>query len=322
MRGLAKDPFQRYPSIGDFADKLARAAQLVISSEQLRLETMPKAMTNSAQRAPTLDASPRQRTTKPLRPTDEKAASTSDRATAYASVIPDPRLLTQNPRPAAAEKTKPVRARLRSPVHFEEASVEALRGGSQRIRKPADGRQRQPSIPDVVDAGHEAAVPEAKLPTNTELARHLADPAHEAALPEAKLPTNAESAQLMLLHVKQAVALGDKSRAVSGARAAIKLIQGENSQQVATLIASAGDVILPLLLEALGGSEAAISLRQRPSSNSSSISPTHMFLASRIVDKTTVEEIMDISHLSKAETLGILLDFRDEGLLASDVNTE
>jgi serine/threonine protein kinase len=295
LRGLAKDPFQRYPSIGDFADKLARAAQLLISSEQLRLESLPKSMPNSAQRAPTLEANPRQRTTKPLRPEAEKGASPSDRAAAYTSVIPDPRALSQNPQPLASQKVKPVRARLRSPVHFEEAGVESLRGGSQRIRKPADSKQpRQPSIPDVVDAALGATLPEIKSPTHTELARSILD------------------------DVKSAVASGDNRLALVKARAALKLIQGENSQHVANLVAGVSDVILPLLLDALGGPDAAVSLRQRPSSSSTSISPTHMFLASRIVDKTTIEEILDVSHLSKAETLGILLDFRDEGLLSLD----
>jgi serine/threonine protein kinase len=298
LRGLAKDPFQRYPSIGDFADKLSRAAQLLISSEQLRIETLAEPMPNAAQRAPTLDANPRQRTTKPLRPGADKGSSPSDRDAAYASVVPSPHSLGQTP-PAVAEKVKPARARLRSPVHFEEAAVEPLRSGSQRIRRPADGRQpRQSSVPDVDDA------------------------VNEVGLPDTKSQSNAGSVQLLLLDVKKAAALGDKSLALSRARAALKLIQGENSQEAANLIANANDIILPVLLEALGGQDVAISLRQRPSSSSTSISPTHMFLASRIVDETTIEEILDISHLSKAETLGILLDFRDEGLLSLDLESK
>jgi hypothetical protein len=45
------------------------------------------------------------------------------------------------------------------------------------------------------------------------------------------------------------------------------------------------------------------------------MSPTHMFLASRIVGKVTIEELLDVSPLPNTETLAILLDFRDSGFL-------
>jgi len=306
LRGLAKDPFQRYPSIGDFAEKLARAAQALISAEQLPVESLAKPMQNSAQRAPTLDANPRQRTTKPLRSGADKGSSPSDRATDYASVIPDPRSLSRNsPAPldskfhSAPPKSKPARARLRSPVHFAEVSVEPAHNASPRIRKPIDAKQpRQSSIPDIIDTPDVTALPEPKVPTRKQLAGSILD------------------------DVKKALAFGDNGLALVKARAVLKLTQGENSQQAAALVADASDVILPILLDAMGGQDAVISLRQRPSSSSTSISPTHMFLASRIVGKTTIEELLDVSHLSKVETLGILLDFRDEGLLALDGDSE
>ncbi len=306
LRGLAKDPFQRYPSIGDFAEKLARAAQTLISAEQLAVESLPTPMQNSAQRAPTLDANPRQRTTKPLRPGADKGSSPSDRATAP-SAIPDPRSLSRNSPapldsklPPAPQKIKPVPARLRSPVQFAEVSVEPAHIGSSRIRKPIDARQpRQSSIPDIVDT-----------------------PDGGAALPEPTVQARSELARSILDDVQKALGFGDNGLALVKARAALKLTRGEDSQQAAALVADASEVILPILLNAMGGQDAVISLRQRPSSSSTSISPTHMFLASRIVGKTTIEELLDVSHLSKVETLGILLDFHDEGLLAMDGDSE
>jgi len=38
-------------------------------------------------------------------------------------------------------------------------------------------------------------------------------------------------------------------------------------------------------------------------------------LLSRIDGTTTVEELLDVSPLSTAETLGILIDFHEQGLL-------
>ena len=48
------------------------------------------------------------------------------------------------------------------------------------------------------------------------------------------------------------------------------------------------------------------------------MSPEHVFLLSRIDGTSTVEELLDVSPLSTAETLGILIDFRDEGYLEID----
>ena len=48
------------------------------------------------------------------------------------------------------------------------------------------------------------------------------------------------------------------------------------------------------------------------------MSPEHVFLLSRVDGTTTIEELLDVSPLSTAETLGILLDFRDQGYLGID----
>jgi hypothetical protein len=48
------------------------------------------------------------------------------------------------------------------------------------------------------------------------------------------------------------------------------------------------------------------------------MSPEHLFLLSRIDRTTTVEELIDVSPVSAPETLGILIDFLDEGYLEFD----
>ena len=115
-----------------------------------------------------------------------------------------------------------------------------------------------------------------------------------------------------------ALALGDDSLALLNARAALRLIREQHSPQSAHLISTAAELILPLLLAALGGKNKTIRMVHRPSSKDDALSPTHMFLASRIDKATTIEELLDISPLSSAETLGILLDFRDDGFLTVD----
>ena len=146
------------------------------------------------------------------------------------------------------------------------------------------------------------------------------NPEITAALPEAKRPNDPKAALAIVDEIRRALAAGDEHLALLSARAALRLTREEHSPEVASIIARATGVILPILFQALGGQNKTISMRQRPSSKDNWISPTHMFLASRIDGRTTIEELLDVSPLSNADTLGILLDFRDSGFLVVEPN--
>jgi serine/threonine protein kinase len=302
LRGLSKDPFQRFPTIGDFAERLARAAQEVIASDQSLTESGARPAPNPLHTAPTLSAKPRQRTTKPQRVAAKADADNSRTKGDYCSVAPERVALSGRPPPAgpaqqqqAPRNSKPISARLRGSAPREEAGEDSTRGGSARIRRTVDQRPgRQAALPAV--AQRQGAV----------------------ALSDTKPPPNAESAESMLKEVEAALAKGAQSLAVQSARAALRLTREAKSQGTERLNSSATQLLLPVLLEALGGKDRTVSLAHKPSSDDGSLSPAHMFLVSRIDQATTVEEIMDVSPLSHAETLGILLDFRDEGVLTVD----
>ncbi len=302
LRGLAKDPFQRYPTIADFADRFARAAQVLISSEQLLIASQTQQIPNSAQRALTHDANHRQRTTKPFRPAPTVGSSGPKPAADCTSVAPNRRLIGRNP-PSSADssgevitrKIKPDRSPLRAPARSHDRINDSAQSGSQKTRGPIEDEQEgQCILPAVVER------------------------ADSAALPEAKQGNDMKAAQLLLSEVKRALAVGNEFLALHSVRAALRLMRDAQSPEVAAIISNATDVILPTLLHALGGQDKVISMRYRPSTTDSSINPTHMFLASRIDSPTTIEELLDVSPPSNAETLGILLDFRDKGFLAVD----
>jgi hypothetical protein len=46
------------------------------------------------------------------------------------------------------------------------------------------------------------------------------------------------------------------------------------------------------------------------------MSPQHMFLLSRIVNRMTIDELLDITPLSRLDTLSMVLDFQDRGYLS------
>ena len=297
MRGLAKDPFQRFATIGDFAEQLSRAAQTVIAADNWATEPHAELVRNAAARAPTLDANPRQRTTKPLRPAAKAKSDPQDTQSAYSSVRPAQHSLSGSAPPRASSnqesapfKAKPARARLRDSGRREDVDAESLRAGSHRIRRPVDdGQRRQSGSPTPVDREASIGFPETR---HTKV-----------------------SIESMLRDIKDALAAGDDSLALSGARAALRLARQPDAPNEVNLVVASSEMLVPILLLALGGKDKTISLVHRPSSKDGSLSPTHMFLASRIDRATTIEELLDVSPLSSAETLGILLDFRDEGFL-------
>jgi hypothetical protein len=53
-----------------------------------------------------------------------------------------------------------------------------------------------------------------------------------------------------------------------------------------------------------------------PTARDESMSPHHMFIYSQVVDKMTVDELLDGTPLTAIETLSVLLDFRDRGYLS------
>ncbi len=302
LRGLSKDPFQRFPTISDFSERLARAAQEVIASDRWLTESGAQPAPNALHTAPTLSAKPRQRTTKPHRVAAKADADNSITKGVYSSVAPKHISLSGKPPPSgpaqpqpAPSNSKPISARLRGSAPREESGDDSTRGGSARIRRTADQRpRRRDALPSVAERQDSVALPDTKQ------------------LPSAK------SAESILKEVETALAKGDRSLAVQSARAALRLRHEGKSPGTDRLISSATELLLPVLLEALGGKDKTVSLAHKPSSHDGSLSPAHMFLVSRIDQATTIEEILDVSPLPHAETLGILLDFRDEGILAVD----
>ena len=121
--------------------------------------------------------------------------------------------------------------------------------------------------------------------------------------------------RITLEEIRQAVAFGEEQRAISKARHAVQIARNARRQEPRELLSNAVDLLRPLLLRSLGGSQRRVSIESSNQVDSSRLSPEHLFLLSRVDGTTTIEELLDTSPLTAAETLGILLDFRDLGCL-------
>jgi serine/threonine-protein kinase len=315
-RGLAKEPAKRFASIMEYADKLAEATGLSLgpkpaawigahesvtsntrptpiakADEQLVQSSLARKRARTA-RAP---ASRESESRLPI-PTVPKSDSTPP-SRAPTLGAPNPRLRTSDPPPALGapeslrNSRRPQRARLRG------AKPGDAGAGTPRARV---------SAPPQVDE------PPAHSTAGTLISRGTPKP-NSSPLSDAMIQL-----QAAMDEVRQAVTFGEEQRALSKARVVLQLAQADRSRETKDLLVNSGELLSPILLRSLGGLSRKVSLWQPQSASSASMSPEHVFLLSRIDGTTTVEELLDVSPLSTAETLGILIDFRDEGYLEID----
>jgi eukaryotic-like serine/threonine-protein kinase len=288
LRGLAKNREQRFATINEYAENLVNAAQTLIASESTpNLLHAPKPAHSAT--APTIGVEPHKRTTKPVGPAAPgNQANQRSSGTPCAEPVPAPVL----PLDALMQRGKPAHARLRSalsPVADESAHFE-----SGRIRK------RLAATPP----------PKVQPPTRPNLGN----------LPALAATKDVDSRSLATLvdDIKKALSQGNQESALQSARAALRWIRGELDGPPQHLATEALSLMAPIFLQALGGKHKRVCMSRIPSNSYGSLHSSHMFLVSRIEGPTTIEELLDISPLSEAETLGILLDFSDQSMLTVD----
>ena len=341
LRGLSKDPTKRYATISEFAENLMRAAHVQLTSFNPLKELQPnKPALGVPDQAPA-QVTPRRAKTKPQGST--RAADR--RATPYEDDIerriPTPRAVVKpfvdlasgadgskylaKAAPAEAvsrdlesdgAREKPTaRSRSSKPRHPKEESPHTtvrpprarLRAAAKSTgpREPAtkveSGRIRRYSKPKVATGGSSPPSSSGKVKTQAKASDNL--------------PQVATMRQA-LEKVRTSAALHQEKRALDDARSALKLAQTDRSQAVRSALSGAADLIVPILLRAVGGPKRVLALNEQvPVAQGAALEPQHMFLLSRIGSKTTIEELLDVTPLSAAETLGMLLDFVDQGFL-------
>ncbi len=318
-RGLAKEPSKRFASIMEYADKLADAIGLSLGPKPASWIGAHESVTSNKKPTPVEEAKkPSEQSTlarKRARTARAPASRESEARLPIPTVpksdsappsraptlsAPNPRLRRSDPPPgldtseSIQNSRRPPRARLRGGLPGEDNSASA-------------GRPRTSvSTPPPVDEtpAHSSA--------GTLISRGTPKPV-SAPLSQAMVQLRAAMDE-----VRQAVTFGEDQRAFAKARVVLQLAQADRSRETKELLTNSGELLSPILLRSLGGLSRKVSLWQPQSASSASMSPEHVFLLSRIDGTTTVEELLDVSPLSTAETLGILIDFRDEGYLEID----
>jgi serine/threonine protein kinase len=288
-RGLAKDPAARFASVMEFADRLAEIAGLssgpspaawIGAHEYVTADQRSASVATPSQRSP-ISHAPGQHTRPP------RASATAESE----SRLPIPTAPDPNPSP--------------------DDEISSIGGPNRRLRqseRPADAILTQ-------NARRPQRTRPRGLLQNDENTRMSIGSARPTPEPASGALVRLQAA---MDEVRQAVTFGEDQRALAKARVVLQLAQAGRSREAKDMLSSAAELLGPIFLRSLGGLKRKVSLSEPQTSRTSSFSPEHVFLLSRIEGTSTVEELLDVSPLSMPETLGILLDFRDEGYLGFD----
>lgn len=335
-RGLAKAPEQRFANIVEFAEAFVRAAGLSLNTSLLPFGGEPSHITRRIITPPLAGIMPPNDTvvqTTPLPdevPRDDAFPETEPHLTIPnipssrpPGVVPPignqafPVRHTNVPAVISAAPSPPPQSHFMPPVSAGPGSF------NSRLRR-SDSEPPPPMVlPDERDLSLKAPrVPDynSLYPQHRKAERTLASALIPGGTTPPEAPTTAqvgalEKIRALLDDIRQAVTFGESQRALSKARQAVQLAQLERYRDAKDLLAEATELLRPILLRAVGGLQRRVVARHVQTVRGASLSPEHLFLLSRMEGTLTVEELIDVSPLSAPETLGILLDSRDEGYL-------
>jgi len=119
-----------------------------------------------------------------------------------------------------------------------------------------------------------------------------------------------------LERARQALGLGDLNLAVAYAESAIRLAESFGTDE-ASLAVDAESMLIDHIFETrIGSLQQRLRVVSAPSNMNSRVSPEQAFLLSRLDGGASVEEVFDLSPLSRRDTLRQLLALMRDGLIA------
>lgn len=119
-----------------------------------------------------------------------------------------------------------------------------------------------------------------------------------------------------IAEVRRAIAFGEQQRALTQARRAVHLARSCNERDARAALNEASGVLELVLLPPLGSIERKLTLRETRPSAVGDWTPGHFFLLSRLEQPITLEELLDLSPLSRPETLCFIADLQARDIIS------
>jgi serine/threonine-protein kinase len=349
LRAMAKLPDARYPHIQDFALALSHATEAL-----LRNDAVPP--TRTPQTPPVMASLPtqRRRGSPNITPSGELLAI----AQRYEQSLPVPENPRANVSDEAATRALPSVGRIplfnegasepgtgsRSPFEPSEVGTgqrlphrPMLRSNSPQERDSAKMVRASIRPVDPMPPTMRSPLP---VPGSTPPLRGAHSPApaiatgrphspgsnpppqrsHSPAQPPSFLPGSRAISELesVIADVRRAVAFGEHHRAAAQARRVVHMARDCDERAARQCLAEATSLLEPLLVAQLGGMNRTVALINSRVSSQGDWTPAHFFLLSRIEQPATLEELLDISPLSRPETLCFITELSAQGIVRVD----
>jgi len=162
-------------------------------------------------------------------------------------------------------------------------------------------RPDAPSVGRVTPAARRSAPP--NLPVGRTIPSPIPDPTHQ-------------DIQQKLADCRQAAAFGEQQRAVGMAKSLVRMARRCSDPRALALVRESSPLLEPLFLSALGKLTSLVSFVKDADVKSTRITPEHAYLLSRVTEPVTIDELLDISPLSRVETLAFLAELSADGVLS------
>lgn len=270
LRAMSKSPDARFLAVQDFAFALAQATGVPLYSAPPPLAS-PLTPISPPVADPPVMASLPQRFEAGLRQQDIAKAPTE--------ILPTPEVPLRNVPPVQA---KPLSPGAHDSAPQRHPARRVLRSSSNEDRPQGDSG-RPPMRPSV-DSGPNT-LRSSIGPTKNDQTSCLVE------------------LQGAIAEVRRAVAFGEQQRALHQARRAVHLARNCDANDARALLVDASSVLELVLLPPIGGLQKKLSLRNARPSAQGDWTPSHFFLLSRLEQAITLEELLDLSPLSRPETL-------------------
>jgi serine/threonine-protein kinase len=329
LKGLEKKPGDRFPHIQDYAIALAQAAGVPVVHTGLA-PTAPPPLRDSPP-PPVMASLPRsvrpgamdqtrtnelrviaQRYEQSIRPPQAPRTTPIDADTALALQATGPLPIFDSNEPGTGPRM-PLRPILRSnaPDARDSGSVPrfSVRPGESVApthRSPSPG-----SVPPIYARTPGSTPPLVRPPSS------VPPPYSRKASVVREAPTLRPISELesVIADVRRAVAFGEQQRASGQARRAVHLARDCDERAARVCLSEATTLLEPLLLPQVGGVGRQVTLINARVSSQGDWTPAHFFLLSQLEHPTTVDELLDISPLTRPETLCFIADLSAQGIV-------
>ncbi len=162
---------------------------------------------------------------------------------------------------------------------------------------------RPDTSPVVRGAPHTRRSSAPSLPEGRSIPSPIPEPSHE-------------DIQQKLADCRQAAAFGEQQRAVGMARTLLRMARRSADPRALALVRESSALLEPLFFSELGKLSTIVSFVKDADVKSTRITPEHAYLLSRVTEPVTIEEFLDISPLSRVETLAFLVELTADGVLS------